>query len=309
MASGFFLQDERRKPDRWGFDHGLVDPKWNWFWEKSPIAIPVWEGGGDSIFAGQPARTTHTIASSEGPTWGLGPHDIALIGDNPASTTQTDVWDTGIPVPSGVPGITCIAGVFVGDASTDRYIHILSDGEVFNAGTHAFSFGFRPNFSTGMRMWIYGRNTGTLVGSESKVSDFFTVPTSGGFYATLCSTMNGARVRHFYFSDAGASGTKTTATSWTITPSGSNVAFLGAPDGMSTTSSGLGRDGIDKIRFAYCFFEELPDFQIKEIAHDPFGPFRRTERVKWLSIAAAAGGPKGPFGHPLHGPFAGPIGP
>ncbi len=31
---------------KWGFDRGLVDPKWDWFWDMAVFAAPIWEGGG-----------------------------------------------------------------------------------------------------------------------------------------------------------------------------------------------------------------------------------------------------------------------
>ncbi len=40
-----FLPDKHRKPDRWGFDKGLVDPEWDWFWRDSIFAVPQWDRG------------------------------------------------------------------------------------------------------------------------------------------------------------------------------------------------------------------------------------------------------------------------
>ncbi len=40
----FWTEDKNKKPDRWGFDKGLTDPKWEWFWRDSFLSFPLWEG-------------------------------------------------------------------------------------------------------------------------------------------------------------------------------------------------------------------------------------------------------------------------
>ncbi len=43
----FWAGDKLKKPARWGFDKGLTDPKWDWFWHQgSSIVFPMWEGIG-----------------------------------------------------------------------------------------------------------------------------------------------------------------------------------------------------------------------------------------------------------------------
>jgi hypothetical protein len=53
-----------------------------------------------------------------------------------------------------------------------------------------------------------------------------------------------------------------------------------------------------------------PSFVARAFARDPFGPFRRddeAENLVFVPAVVGAANPKGPLGHPLHGPFGGPI--
>ncbi len=58
---------------------------------------------------------------------------------------------------------------------------------------------------------------------------------------------------------------------------------------------------------AYAYNWALPDTALLKISQDPFGPFRLDHRLIGKVPAVGGATPKGPFGHPFHGPFAGPI--
>ncbi len=42
-----FLQDKSKKPERWAFDRGFVDPEWGWLWSTATAVVPFWERAGD----------------------------------------------------------------------------------------------------------------------------------------------------------------------------------------------------------------------------------------------------------------------
>ncbi len=80
----FWAGDKRKKSGRWGFDEGLVAPKWEWFWDKSYVLWPFLEGQGLRTFSTGKHRITGTLqADTEWLTTRFGP---AVDG----TTTPTD---------------------------------------------------------------------------------------------------------------------------------------------------------------------------------------------------------------------------
>lgn len=40
----FFLEDRRKKPERWELEKGLTEPEWEWFWTDLEWFLPMWSG-------------------------------------------------------------------------------------------------------------------------------------------------------------------------------------------------------------------------------------------------------------------------
>ena len=76
----FWEEEKFKKPERWGFDRGSTDPKWEWAHRKADIIWPMWTGAGLTVpdlskdnFAG-----AFVAKTGAGPTWARGIHGVEL---------------------------------------------------------------------------------------------------------------------------------------------------------------------------------------------------------------------------------------
>ncbi len=86
-----FLPDKLRKPDKWGFDKGLVDPKWDWLLSTPRLRnlMPFWHGAGArNLITGDTVTLNGSpVISAEG---------IATIGaSDRIAIPQEGNWDDG----------------------------------------------------------------------------------------------------------------------------------------------------------------------------------------------------------------------
>ncbi len=117
---------------------------------------------------------------------------------------------------------------------------------------------------------------------------------NAGDWHALVLQWDGANVRMWSNGINHAVTALTTSTAWNLGALMANIAATGddAAGDMSVFIAAGRAWNADEIR---------------QWSADPFGPFRLDDKIFGRVAAVGGATPKGPLGHPFHGPFAGPV--
>ncbi len=162
----FWAGDNRKKPDRWGFDSSLVASEWQSFWNEATCVLPFWRG------AGPPRNLVNGLeCTEEGPTrmtWGkgsIGSHKEAIPFEDDAAN-----WELGgaLTTTDCFPRVTH-GTVLIIDRKTDGTnrdtAHFNND---LTSGVGEVT-AFMP-WSDGVTYWEWGGNAGARTISASGLS-------------------------------------------------------------------------------------------------------------------------------------------
>ena len=257
------------KPDEWGFERGLVAPKWGGFWSPPPIySSPIWEGGGtprDFSPHNHPATLT-------GITWTTSSAGVGWVLDSDGTTTN----EVSIPnhaIWNATNELTLIVGVFPRDGTTafqaiaSRWDETSNNSRAWNIAYSGSSGDLR--IDNGPSASFFGENT--LVASNAfplnkrSVLGISWGPTENKIY------VDGINV----------------ATDTDITP-GFHDSAIPVRLFRSALFAG-GERGFDgQIDFFSLFNRVLPASLIAQISRDPFGPHTYFEDFGGFVPAAGA---------------------
>ncbi len=244
----FWEGDKHKKPDRWGFDPGLIAPEWYWFWKDLQVCYPLWEGIGD---ARDLTGNGHVGVLSVQAPWVSGVSGHAYNNEPSLGNLQlTPPWD------------------FVDDRAISCFLFM--DLKVIEAASHGFwrtrsSSGGNTFFITneGAGMWIRG-------GGTDLIKNSFTLEAGLVSYG-MAMASGDTRV---YMNGINRGSSSTTFT-W---PSGIESELH---------NLGFQFDNIEPTRFemaadyfaAYFWNRLLSDAEFGLLHHDPFGPFRMVDDI------------------------------
>jgi len=258
------VSNNSRKPARWGFDKGLADPKWDWFWRSNPTVFPFWEGAGSSKAVVEPRLATPSaspwIASAAGLAIDMNDDGDKIVLD---PVFDFSAWDK----------FSCFIAI---------------DVDSYEGGNPAF---WRTAAgATGNTFFITNGGGGLWVrwGGTDTAKTTTTLGTGQKFFGF--STKSGDTSA---FLDGKNIGSSANAYTW---PGGSSatISFLG------WQTSGAERvDG--KYQLIVFAEDHWTDTQHALLAADPFGPFRMIDEVG--VVAGVAGAPSG-SGTLTFGPIA-----
>lgn len=283
----FWENDKTKKPGRGDFDPGQVAPGWDWFWDGIAGVFLMQEGVGATFF--DTSFNRYSASFSGSPVWSTGP------GGREIDFSPTDAF----------------AKTAVGSTLATRFQSKTRIGLTLYARASSYA----------------GQaNAGLTIKQESDVSGSDSIV----FYPYDNRDGNGARVfmnsTQLVNENTGAlADNKNHLFTFSMFKLGDNRIFV---EGVEVVTSGFNRTisaNTDVVNIAgwdgaasqsyhgqtsYAVVHTIPPIlaQHAQLAHDPFGPFRMKEDVGWLAVAAVGGAnPHGPLGHPLHGPFGGPL--
>lgn len=286
MGIGF---DLGVKPEEWDAEVGLVAPEWEWAWEGLKAGYVVWEGGGSTIF--NVAGNSFDGALGSGVSWGTGEFNPQLNFPGSDANSTVNLGDLDLVAPLTIVWLGQYSSVTSGDEQT--------------------VFGKRDAGAAGVTV-------GLEESTNSNVSRLYY--DSGGFqlWRTTVQPLTANQNHHQVWSYDGA--TDPTfyadaipyATTYDI-GSGYPAVLANAVEAkigniVSPTSEPL----IGNISLMLIYEGVAWDGgQVSFHEADSFGMFRMTDEVGAVIVpdVVAGGRPQGPFGHPFHGPMAGPVGP
>lgn len=264
-----------QKPEEWGFEAGLVAPEWDWVWEDPALLCPFWAGGGTARDL-SPNRFVGTLEN--GAVWDnqaeLGVFCADVAGRRVSFGTQAAL---------AITTYTHFAVFRVRDLSepssisTTRWLNLSQDGYNLIILTDGSIEAAKHN----------------IAAIQQTAAGVVTVNTVHAMATTYDET-DGV---HRFVVDGVDLGTATNAQALTH-----GEFALGSFRGNDSINS----DDIDIIAYGIWPTRKSVS-QLRQLTADPFGPFRM--RVPMAFFVPAVGGfvPHNPLGHPLIGPFGGPI--
>jgi len=94
--------DKHKKPARWGFDKGLVEPQWNGLWRVATAVVPFWEstaGDADVLLPRELVSGNRLTVEGTTKTWKAGRQgplvDFAAESDNYIVGKEADIAPRG----------------------------------------------------------------------------------------------------------------------------------------------------------------------------------------------------------------------
>ncbi len=262
-----------QKPPKWGFQAGLVESEWAWFWRWCRFAIVFWENGGAPIdlVTGQVA----TVFSGA-PTW-------SMTSDGPASEIDSiDGWQLAHHPSYNLIGEMSI--IWRGVIDTGSAFRHFAGKHATGGGTNN-PFDFRTSNAASpkaslTRATAAGANT--YAGPVLPLGKLFTIAVSQN------TLVNGDVT--FYLDGVPSAGVLTGGASSFVTGNTEPLLFGRRADGVVQ---------LDGRQSLLCGFQKgvgagaaslpLTDVQHLQFAHNPFGPFRMADEVGLFVPAAAVG--------------------
>ncbi len=245
----------QRKPARWAFTRGLVAPGWGWFWESCLLCFPLWGKQGDPIDLVSKQLKARAADTGAGPVWATTPFGPALD----YIRANRDFIDIPLTLDN-----------YSGATST---LQILCSYDSYDSGGSV----------------LFGTNSGTSKFWQIQADDVAFVGGGTNFAISPAVTFTDGIVRHLTFREGGGTkelfvngvqhGTRTQTTS--MSTGAKNFAL-----GKWLGGNQWDHDG--KIISASFHSIAFTDAQIRQLACDPFGPFRMFDDIPaWLAVAAA----------------------
>ncbi len=250
----FWVEDKNKKPHRWGFDKDLTAPEWEWFWQRAKLAVPFWEGGGVSsldIVKGLKFNWD-TDTSDSVPLWVTGPNGIRVNFSTPQTEDNLTAALNGPLNLTDPDKITLIAKVKTG-AATAR-------GTVFS-----------PDNVTNLAQMELEASRITIIidGVFMARSNLSTLVANTEYFITYVRFASGDS--HRIYLDGVELSLFSSATNSYTEPA--DVDLMIGNRGQSAGSQSLDAD-IDY--FAY-LDGAISAEEVRQLAADPFGPFRMVE--------------------------------
>lgn len=244
------------KPAHWGFNAGLVAPKWQWVWRDLVLAVPLWEGGGNNVFD-VVNRQLHPVDFAAG-SWSTDERGIALDFPN-----ANDNIDLGSP----------------------SYLNLTDPLTVVYAGTSNLTSGSTRHITGFYQSGGAFPGWAAVIRSASDTMQFWdgntwrnsNVAVSGGFQV-LGYTHTGPTIEFYIdgvnvFSDTGAVFAISSFT-------GTKVLF-----NQSNKVNALRA----KASAFFLWKRILTDAEHSQIAKDPYGPFRMRDDVGVVQAGVGIG--------------------
>ena len=268
----FFVEDPRRKPDRWGpVSSGLVDLKWEWFWQRLRFAALFWEGGG-SVFD-QKNRLAGTLQGNA--SWSVGSRGRAVLLDG------TDDWveyadDDRLSFLNDIPFSIC-CGFKRNNAATSGLYGKYTDSDNLEY-MHGWS-------GTGLYFILIDEATGGRMSRFAAAQEL----NDGKFHNSACTYDGSIKI---YIDGARVDDTDFNAGTFNEMQNGTSVLRLGRAQVWSSIEFG----GL--IDYYYMLEGSLIEGQVRALNADPFGPFRMAVPAVWKAPAVA--GVSQAFRYPYH---------
>ncbi len=294
----FWEGEKNKKPERWSFDKGFVDPKWDWFWRDLAFFVPIWELGSAALYD-LVTRKRGTIQSAT--TWKATDRGTAL---NFIDNASDGAIFTGPFIATDLGDFTGSFTVFslarTPDVGADRHTMYAQ----WDSGTITGQMLFGMNMTRAA-----GTEAGTLgLTCHENITGFDGADSAAGLLlANTWYAMTGRRIWNGASSDVSVwlDGVDVTDAFETTNPRTARATSASYIGNYSTT---IPFDG--DISYVAGWNRPLSNGEVIQLSRDPFGPFRMDaqDELQLLGVAAAGGAnPHGPLGHPLWGPLAGPV--
>ncbi len=285
----FWEADKRTKPDPWSFEKGLVDPKWDWFHKHAIFTVPMLanEGTGQDAFreeiTGLRTQSMQATAKYNRRGWGY-----TMAVNQRCDWAASSSW------------------AIVGDIEFTMFVALNKTG---TQGAAPAFLAHRTAADATAGYWIISGTASPGVvkfewhNGTSVVNVTFsgaTFPADGEVQLALTRKLGGVYDLYIngFFAD-----TQTL------------IGDLSAGDKEIHIGQQLTSGERAVLGDYYCCYilkgVAANQVQITALVADPFGPFRMDDEdeLRLLAVAVAGGAnPKGPLGHPLWGPLAGPVG-
>lgn len=278
------------KPLSWNIQKGLVAPEVQWAWEHTAGVYVMWKGGGAPRNVSGLGVDMALPGGTADPTWSVDKHGIVTVFDGSddyfVEGSDFNLFDasTNLSVEAYV-----LTDTLTGGGADLRYV-VSQEG-----GTRGVSsFMMRMNTGTDrMEFFIGGSAYSSAVSpSNSVLVDIF---------QHWIGQYDGTNVELWL---GGALQQQTPRAGGTGTPDSSGRLLIGEYDGNGS----LGRPWSGLQSFVVLRTRTLSAGEIKARAANPLGMFHMDlRRIGFVAAAPPGARPQGPLGHPLHGPFAGPI--
>ncbi len=128
-----FLQDKSKKPQRWAFDKGLVDPKWSWVHDEKLInCLPFWDGAGSQASDISPLGLHGALTQIDWVPSSLG---LGIqTTDGATDYAKVELSNSGLPIASATSS----------DWNMSLFIGMIPGDTVTNAGYFAISNTVEP---------------------------------------------------------------------------------------------------------------------------------------------------------------------
>ena len=289
------------KPRPWNVDPTATDPAYAWFWENkggvdSSFILPFWSGKLD-----EPDLTHRLRPTLSGSGWsyvsgGIRGGSLKTTGDSRLRYATGDA-----------------TGGFAEFNSNDKWTVFVGIKVDSSSGEERTVFGKGPNGGSVENRQIYVRTTKDIDPTRMMVAKSNT--------GVLITGATGIDVGTPYLVALTNDGSGTNGLGlysvelFTGVVNDDNAAgdFLSDESGDELQLGADFSDTNDDLAGELSFFYYLAGIvatreQVLQLARDPFGPITEVESVVgFVAAGAPAANPHGPLGHPLYGPFAGPI--
>lgn len=270
------------RPAEWNITPALTPTEFRWVWQDPLIAVAFWEGQArpyDHV-QGQLSDVTTGVWTPEGFQTDGVTNQLEWRGPEKYNNYPTDE--------------VCIAAFVRRDGLGE------TSGRIFDLGSNNIGVN-RSGGSTTSNQVLVRTSGGT------NVITIDIVPDDGQFYLVSLRFSEALGIFDGHLIDRAGK----------IIDSSSGTPNVGTPnvggvnEGVSLGSQGSGAFNSNHTFAAFYAWNRIKIVaQLQQLARDPHGPFRMVDEIGVVIALPVVGGarPQGPFGHPFHGPFAGPIG-
>ncbi len=281
-----------RKPERWGFDKGLVAPEWGWWHDALVDAWPIWgsqivaDAGNDVYFErnlggkfGNKLHRWHSDESLSDSARVIDKFGAALrVGDGTGANQAEDRWVISENIADFTPGSEGSVAIFyrvTDHASSRDFVTALGEDSANGGGAAFISWFLGSNTSPFSQRFGVLQSTSAFIATGNNLvvgNDTFEVGT----------WKIGGRVK--LYQDGLETGDAAAPTSGSLNFDSSWKAKLGT----------INLDGINSPQFI-CHLvaiidRELTASQIAQWYADLFGPFTMADEAGVVFAVAAAGG-------------------
>lgn len=282
------------KPNRWGFDKGLVSPDFDWFWSSANLSSGIiWEGGGDPYDYGAKAFTTLVNNGASASEWVATERGRALRFNEAGRIEQCiNMAHLGTAFFDGLTAFTYAIYFTFNGAASEAAEHTLGlQWSSLQGATDNQAKRILVRYQSSTNTMDFFIETATPPAGLIVDLDSVGVPLEGG----------GAQAWIFRYSSVG-SGTRSiwqeSVKLGEDTPAdgalSSNTSHSKVPEvfgGHAVTGSTATSDAPQIDGHAWTFHNRAwSDAEVRQWSANPKGPFERHDDVPAWLVAAAPGG-------------------